>query len=78
MLENFIFVCLSYLILTKTCTVWSRNIYPSKNSIKNNTRRRMKKCFYKKFQNYSQNIMNRLNFEVAAFCAEDESEKDFH
>ena len=38
----------------------------------------MKKCFYKKFQNYSQNILNRLNFEVAAFCAEDESEKEFH
>ena len=38
----------------------------------------MKKCFYKTFQKYSQNIMNRLNFEIAAFCFDDESETGFH
>ena len=59
-------------------TRWSRKIYPSKNSNKNNTRRRMKKCLYRTFQMYSQNIMNRLNFEMAAFCFDDESETGFH
>ena len=52
--------------------------YPSKNSNENNTKRRMKKCFYKVFQKYSQNIMNWLNFELTAFCFDDESETGFH
>ena len=42
------------------------------------TRRRMKKCFYKTFQKYSQNLMNRLNFEIASSCFDGESETCFH
>ena len=38
----------------------------------------MEKCFYKIFYKYSQNIMNRLNFEMAAFCFVDECETGFH
>ena len=38
----------------------------------------MKKCFYKSLQKYSRNTMNRLNFELAAFCFDDESETGFH
>ena len=38
----------------------------------------MIKYFYKTFLKFSQNIMNRLNFEMAAFCFEDESETGFH
>ena len=53
-------------------------LYPSKNYNRNNTRRRIKKCFNKTFQKYSQNIMNRLNFEMAASCFDDESETGFH
>ena len=34
----------------------------------------MKKCFYKTFQKCSQNEMNRLNFEMAAFCFDDDPE----
>ena len=38
----------------------------------------MKKRFSKTFQKYSQNKMNRLNFEIAAFIFDDESETGFH
>ena len=58
-------------------TGWPRKIYPSKNSIKNNTRRRMIKCFYKTFQKHSQNIMDKQNFEMAAVCFDDESDTGF-
>ena len=51
---------------------------PTKNSNKNNTRRRMKKCFYKTLQEFSQNIMSRPNFESAAFCFDEYSETGFH
>ena len=37
----------------------------------------MKKRFYKTFQKYSQNIMSRLNVEIAAFCFDDESDMGF-
>ena len=66
------------MLVRRTCTGCSRKIYPSKNSNKNNTRLRMKKCFYKIFQKYSLNIMNSLNFKTAAFCFDDESLTLFH
>ena len=53
-------------------------IYPSKNSKKNSTWRRMKKCFNETFQKCTEVIMNRLSFEMAAFCFDDESEIGFH
>ena len=68
-----------YFYLIDVRTGWSMEIYPSKNSNKNITKRRMKKKnFYKTFQKYLQNIMNIFNVEMAAFRFDDECETGFH